>query len=165
MEIIGYSDSDFAGDRSDRKSTSGQIFFLRELPVTWNIVKQCVVAMSTCEAKYIAASSAACKSLCISRLIDELLLAKENSVKIMLANKSALELMKNPIHHSRSKHIDRRHHFIRDCIEGLMKLEYLRTKDQLADLFTKSLGRVKFCEFCAKIGVTVVRYVRDLKGV
>ena len=72
---------------------------------------------------------------------------EENLVKILVDNKSALELTRNPVHHSRSKHIDTRHHFIRDCIEGLIKLDYVRTEDQLADLFTKSLGRMKFCEF------------------
>ena len=87
---------------------------------------------------------------------------KGNSVKILVDSKSALELTKNPVHHSRSKHIDARHHFIRDCIEeGLIKLKYVRTEDQLADLFTKSLGRVKFCELRAKVCVTIVGNVTD----
>ena len=60
-------------------------------------------------------------------------------MKILVGNKSALELTRNPVHHSRSKHIDTRHHFIRDCIEeGLIKLEYMRTEDQLADQLAKS---------------------------
>ena len=66
LNIIGYSDSDFAGDVNDIKSTSGHIFFMVGLPITWNSVKQCVVALSTCEAEYIAVSSAACQSLWIS---------------------------------------------------------------------------------------------------
>ena len=82
---------------------------------------------------------------------------EENLVRILVDNKSAMELTRNPIYHSRSKHIDTRHHFIRDCTEeGLIKLDYVRTEDQLADLFTKSLGRVKFCEFRAKISVATV---------
>ena len=163
MKITGYSDSDFAEDINDRKSiTSGQIFFMGGLPITWNLVKQRVVALLTCEAEYIEVSSAACQSLWISRLISELVLVKENSVKISVDNKSALELTRNHVHHSRSKHIDTRHHFIRDCIEeGLIKLEYVTTEDQLADLFTKLLGRVKFCEFRAKISVTIVGNVID----
>ena len=162
MKITGYSDSDFAGGINDRKSTSCQIFFLGGLPITWNSVKQRVVALSTCEAEYIAVSSATCQSLCISRLVKELMSVEENLVKILVDNKSALELTRNPVHHSRSKHIDTRHHFIRDCIEeGFIKLEYVRTEDQLADLFTKSLGRVKFYEFCAKIGVSIVGTVAD----
>ena len=162
MRITGFSDSDFAGDINDRKSTSGQIFFLGGLPITWNSVKQRVVALSTCEAEYIAASSATCQGLWISRLIKELMSVEENLVKILVDNKSALELTWNPVHHSRSKHIDTRHHFIRDCMEeGLVKFEYVKTEDQLADLFTKSLGRVKFCEFCAKIGVSIVGTVTD----
>ena len=128
MKITGYSDSDFAGDINDRKSTSGQIFFLGGLPITWSLVKQRVVALSTCEAEYITVSSATCQGLWISRLIKELMSVEENLVKILVDNKSALELTRNPIHHSRSKHIDTRHHFIRDCIEeGLIKLDYVRT--------------------------------------
>ena len=125
-------------------------------------MKQRVVALSTCEAEYIAVSSAACQSLWISRLIKELMSVEENLVKILVDNKSALELTRNLVHHSRSKHIDTRHHFIRYCIEeGFIKLEYVRTEDQSADLFTKSLGRVKFCEFHAKIGVSIVGTVAD----
>ena len=135
------------------------------LPITWNSVKQCVVALSTCEAKYIAASSAACQSPWISRLIDELMSVKGNSVRILVDNKSALELTKNPVYHSRSKHTDTRHHFIRNCIEGLIKIKYVRTEDQLADLFTKSLRKVKFYEFRAKISVTVVQNCHRLKGI
>ena len=162
MKITGFSDSDFAGDINDRKSTSGQIFFLGGLPITWNSVKQRVVALSTCEAEYIAASSATCQGLWISRLIKELVSVEENLVRILVDNKSALELTRNPVHHSRSKHIDTRHHFIKDCMEeGLVKFEYVKTEDQLADLFTKSLGRVKFCEFRTKIGVSIVDTVTD----
>ena len=82
-------------------------------------------------------------------------------MKILVDNKLALELTKNLVRHSRNKHIDTRHHFIRYCIEGLIKLEYVRTEDQLADLFTKSLERVKFCEFRAKVCVTIVENVTD----
>ena len=156
MKITGYSDSDYVGYINDRKSISGQIFFLGGLPITWNLVKQRVVAQSTCEAEYIAVSSATCQGLWISRLIKELMSLEENLVKILVDNKSALELTRNPVHHSRSMHIDTRHHFIRDCIEGLIKLDYVRTEDQLANLFTKSLRRVKFCEFRAKISVATV---------
>ena len=91
MTITGYSDSDFAEDINDRKSTSGQIFFMGGLPITWNSVKQHVVALLTCEAEYIVVSLAACQSLWISRLISELVSVKENSVKILVDNKSALE--------------------------------------------------------------------------
>ena len=162
LKITGYNDRDFAGGINDRKSTSGQIFFMGGLPITWNSVKQRVVALSTCEAEYIAVSSADCQSLWISRLISELMSVKKNLVKILVDNKSALELTRNPVHHSRIKHIDTRHHFIRDCIEeGLIKLDYVRTEDQLADLFTISFGRVKVCEFRAKISVATVQNATD----
>ena len=124
MKITGFSDSDFAGDINDRKSTSGQIFLFGGLQITWNSVKQRVVALSTCEAEYIAVSSETCQGLLISRLIKELMSVEENLVKTLVDNKSALELTRNPVHHSHNKHIDTRHHFIRDCIEeGLITLD------------------------------------------
>jgi hypothetical protein len=72
----------------------------------------------------------------------------------MVDNKSAMALAKNPVFHDRSKHIRVKYHFIRDCLEeGSVKEYYICTKDQLADLLTKSLGRIKFQELCSRIGV------------
>ena len=80
----------------------------------------------------------------------------EDSVQVVLKvdNQSAISLSKNPVHHDRSKHIDLRYHFIRDCVElGKVNVEHLRTENQLADILTKSLGRVKFHEMKEKMGM------------
>jgi hypothetical protein len=114
--LTGFSDSDLAGDVDDRKSTSGSVFMLGSSLVTWASQKQRVVALSSCEAEYIASANAACQGIWLSRLLGELLGIQAPKVKLLVDNKSAIALSKNPVHHERSKHIDTRYHFIRDCV-------------------------------------------------
>jgi hypothetical protein len=76
----------------------------------------------------------------------------------MVDNKSAIALAKNPVLHDRSKHIDTKFHFIRDCIEeGKIKVEYVETAQQLGDILTKPLGRLRFQELRSKVGVEVIK--------
>jgi hypothetical protein len=151
--LVGYSDSDHAGDIDTSKSTSGILFFSKSL-VSWQSVKQQVLALSSCEAEYIAASTASTQVLWLVRLLGDLLDRDTGVVELRVDNKSALALAKNPIFHERSKHIRVRYHFIRGCLEeGSFKARYINTKDQLADLLTKPLGRIKFLELCSRIGI------------
>ncbi|WVZ93487.1 LOW QUALITY PROTEIN: hypothetical protein U9M48_039462 [Paspalum notatum var. saurae] len=146
--LVGYSDSDHGGDIDTSKSTSGILFFLGKCLVSWQSVKQQVVALSSCEAEYIAASTASTQALWLARLL---------AVELRVDSKSALALAKNPVFHERSKHIRVRYHFIRDCWEeGSIKARYINTKDQLADLLTKPLGRIKFLELRSRTGMTRV---------
>jgi hypothetical protein len=152
--LVGYSDSDLAGDVDDRKSTTGIIYFLGSSAVTWASPKQKVVALSSCEAEYIAAATAACQGVWLSRLVAELLGTTPAKVKLMVDNKSAIALSKNPVHHDRSKHIDTKFHYIRECIEeGKIDVVHVGTDGQLADIFTKALGKIKFVEMRQKLGV------------
>ena len=96
---MGYSDSDHAGDLEKRKSTSGILFFLNDNVVTWTSQKQRVVSLSSCEAEYIAAASATCQGVWLSRLIADLTGEKIQKFKLLMDNKSALELSKNPVYH------------------------------------------------------------------
>jgi hypothetical protein len=113
-----------------------------------------MVALSSCEAEYIAASTASTQALWLVRLLGDLLGRDTGAVKLRVDSKSALALTKNPIFHDRSKHIRVRYHFIRGClVEGSFKACYINTKDQFADLLTKPLGRIKFLEFCSRIGM------------
>jgi hypothetical protein len=154
MELIGYSDADHAGDCDDRKSTSGVFFFLGQSPVSWQSQKQRVVALSTCEAEYIAGATAACQGVWLSRLLSDLVNAKVVAPLIYIDNKSALALAKNPVLHDRSKHIDVRFHFIRDCISsGVIETDFIKTGDQLADLLTKPLPRERLQELRGRSGV------------
>jgi hypothetical protein len=154
-DFVGYSDSDHAGDIDTSKSTSGILFFLGKCLVSWQSVKQQVVAMSSCEAEYIAASTACTQAVWLARLLGDLLGRETRAVQLMVDSKSALALAKNPVFHERSKHIRLRHHFIRSCLdEGSITASYINTTDQLADLLTKPLGRIKFFELCTRIGMT-----------
>jgi hypothetical protein len=155
--LVGYSDSDFAGDVEDRKSTSGVGYFLGSSLVTWASQKQKIVALSSCEAEYVAAAAAACQGIWLSRLIADMLGTKETTVKLLMDNMSAIALSKNPVHHDRSKHIDTRYHFLRECIEeGKVEVDHVGTAEQLADIFTKALGRVRFIELRSALGVVSV---------
>jgi hypothetical protein len=117
LNLVGYSDSDMAGDVDDRKSTSGVIFFLGGNPVTWFSQKQRVVALSSCEAEYIAGAGAACQAVWLRRLIRDLLDVKLSPPLIKMDNMYVIALSKNPMLHDRSKHIDTKSHFIRECVE------------------------------------------------
>ncbi|XP_043812719.1 secreted RxLR effector protein 161-like [Manihot esculenta] len=156
-ELVGFSDSDLAGDTDDRKSTSGIIFFIGESPITWVSHKQRIVVLSSCEAEYIAATGGACQGLWLKKIIAEL--RGDDKVKPVLKvdNKSAISLANNPVFHERSKHIDTRIHFIRDCVQcGDIQLEYVKTEEQVADLLTKPLARQRFNELRDRIGVKQV---------
>lgn len=157
-ELIGFSDSDLAGDIDDRKSTTGVIYFLGAKPITWVSQKQRVVALSSCEAEYVAATAAACQGVWLGRMLDELIGGGTVRAVLKVDNKSAIALAKNPVHHERSKHIDTKYHFIRDCVQrGDIAVEHVRTEEQLADILTKPLGRQKFDELRGKIGVRDVK--------
>jgi hypothetical protein len=152
--LIGYSDSDLGGDVDERKSTAGVIFFLGEMVISWSSQKQKTVALSTCEAEYMAGASGACQAVWLKRLLDDIEGTNVQQPVLKMDNKSAIALSKNPVLHDRSKHIDTKFHFIRQCVEdGRICLDYVRTHEQMADILTKSLGRARFCELRDKIGV------------
>jgi hypothetical protein len=133
------------------------MFYLGKCPVSWQSLKQRVVALSSCEAKYVAATAAATQAVWLTRLLGELMGRKAECVELMMDSKSALALSKNPVFHEWSKHIELRYHFIRDCIEkGFIDADYINTKDQLANILTKALGRAKFLELRSRIGMIQV---------
>jgi hypothetical protein len=113
-----------------------------------------VVALSSCEAEYIAVSTTLTQVLWLVRLFSDLLGRDTGAVELRVDIKSALALAKNPVFHKWNKHIWVRYHFIRGCLEeGNFKACYINTRDQLADLLIKPLGRIKFLELCSRIGM------------
>jgi len=159
-QLTGYSDSDLAGDIDTRKSTTGVLFFLGSSIITWQSQKQKVVALSSCEAEYIAATTAACQGVWLARLLAEFRGEKNRAIILKIDSESAIQLSKNPVFHDRSKHIDVRYHYIRECVEeNRVKLQSVKTAEELADILTKALGPQQFCELRSKIGVIDVQTV------
>ncbi|XP_030924682.1 secreted RxLR effector protein 161-like [Quercus lobata] len=115
--LYGYSDSDWGGDQDERKSTTGYVFYLGSTAFTWMSKKQSTVALSICEAEYVAVSSSTCVEIWLKNLLKEFDHPQEESIIIYVDNKSATELSKNPIQHGRSKHIDMKYHFWRDYVK------------------------------------------------
>ncbi|CAL1356029.1 unnamed protein product [Linum trigynum] len=145
FKLVGYCDSDWAGDMDDRKRTTGFVFFLGDTAFTWSSKKQAIVTLSTCEAEYVAPTSCACHAIWMRKLLKELNMTQEESTEIFVDNKSTLALAKNPVFHDRSKHIDTRYHFLRECVEQKeVALKYVKTEDQIADIFTKPLKQDVF---------------------
>uniref|UniRef100_A0A151UGR9 Copia protein n=1 Tax=Cajanus cajan TaxID=3821 RepID=A0A151UGR9_CAJCA len=116
LSLIGYLDSDYAGCRLDRKSTSGTCHLLGSALVSWHNKKQACVALSTIEAEYIAAGSCCAQILWMKQQL-KYYGTELNKIPLRYDNTSAINLTKNPILHSRTKHIEIRHHFLRDHVQ------------------------------------------------
>jgi len=144
-DITGYTDADWAADAHDRKSVSGYLFVLAGGPITWKSKKQSVVALSTMESEYIAACTAAQESVWLMRLIAEITSSAVKRVTLFEDNNACIALSSNPISHARSKHIDIRFHYLRECVSnGWVQLVKIPTDKMLADILTKPLHAPKF---------------------
>jgi len=137
--LMGYCDTDWAGSADDRKSTSEGCFFLGNYLVSWFSKKQSFVSLSTAEAEYIAVGSSCSQLVWMKQMLEEYDV-QQCVLTLYCDNLSAINISKNPIQHSRTKHIDIRHRFIRDLVEDkVVTLDHEITEEQLADIFTKAL--------------------------
>ena len=156
-QLIGYSDADWAGDRDDRHSTSGYVSLLSGGAITWMSKKQASVALSTAEAEYIALSSAAQEVVWLCRLLSDFGMEMSTCTQIMEDNQGSIAISRNPVLHSRSKHIDIRYHYIREAIDhGIVDLTYCPTKEMVADILTKAVSRGQFEYLRIKMGLQLV---------
>ncbi|GJS30709.1 retrovirus-related pol polyprotein from transposon TNT 1-94 [Tanacetum coccineum] len=144
IETVVYADSDHAGDYVDRKSTSGICTFVGCCLTSWFSKKQTALAISTTEAEYVSAEKACQQALWMKQaLIDYDV--RLDDVPIMCDNKGAIDLSKNPVQHSRTKHIEIRHHFLRDNVQkGHILIKKVPSVDNIADILTKPLKRESF---------------------
>ncbi|KAK2439768.1 hypothetical protein QL285_011252 [Trifolium repens] len=153
-ELLSYSDSDWCGDRVDRRSTSGYLFKFLRGPISWCSKKQPVVALSTCEAEYIAGALTACQAVWILNLLQDLKIEVNKPLKLMIDNKSAINLAKNPVLHGRSKHIETKYHFLRNQVQnGVLEVVHCSTQKQLTDVMTKAIKTDQFLRLRDGIGV------------
>ena len=156
-ELVGYSDSDWAGDVDTRRSTSGYSFFLGASLISWSSKRQPTVAKSSTEAEYVALSAAAQEAIWLRRLLIDLRSPSVHPTVINEDNQGAIELSRNPKHHSRVKHIDIAYHFARERVEsGEIEVVYCPTDSMIADVMTKGLPRTQFEKFRSLMGVVEV---------
>ncbi len=161
VNVDAFSDADWAGDKSDRRSTTGYVVCVNGCVVSWGVKKQSTVALSTAEAEYMAVSSTTQEILWVIQLLNEMMFTIDNStigednnkqryqpsniVMLWCDNQAAVSIGTNDTHHQRTKHIDIRHHFVRDVVKsGVIALKWISTRFQLADVLTKALGSITF---------------------
>ncbi|XP_043694337.1 secreted RxLR effector protein 161-like [Telopea speciosissima] len=145
FSLTAFSDADWAGSIDDRKSTSGGALFLGKSLVAWHSKKQESVSLSTAEAEYIATTASCTQVLWMQRQISDFGLSSDGPVTIMCDNMSAINISKNPVQHSRTKHIDIRYLFLKEKItSNAVRLEFVSTTDKVADIFTKPLPKDNF---------------------
>ena len=140
--LAGMSDADWAV----RHSTSGHVFSMSKAAISWGSKKQPTIALSSCESEIMAASEAAKEAVYLDRFVEELGFKDDaDPIHLSLDNKAAIDSSYNPENHSRTKHIDRRHYFIRELVEeGRIVVPFVSSEDNLADFFTKPLKPVRF---------------------
>ena len=150
-DTVGYTDSDFASDILDRKSTSGNIILMGNDPICWNSKKQSIVATSTTEAEYISVSLCIKKILWVKNILFELLNFKK-PIALYTDNLSSKIAIKNGNLNPKLKHISIKYHFNIDNIEkNIIKLKYIDTTNMLADILTKCVNGNKIENFANQI--------------
>ena len=150
--MTGFSDASW-GSSVDRKSITGYCFCLNKGGplISWKSKKQPTVALSSCEAEYMALAATTQESLFLTQLLHDIDIDGDcqfEPVTIFGDNQGAIALIENPVHHQRSKHIDIKYHFIRtEFNRGRIRIGYMPSEDMVADIFTKSVSRFKLIKF------------------
>ena len=150
VELTGYSDSDWAGNPDDIKSTSGYAFNIGTGVMSWSNKKQLTVSLSSTKAEYKALCNATCEVVWLRRILEDIGNKQMKPIVLKCDNQSSIKLAHNSIYHARTKHIEIQHHFVREKIQSKeIDLSYCNTTDNVVDIFTKPLGKMNF-EECRK---------------
>lgn len=153
-EIIGYCDADWAGDRNERRSTTGYVFQLQGGAISWATRKQPTIALSSTEAEFMSLVAAIQEAIWLKRLEGEIFLQAPKSIQLYCDNQGAIHLATNSNYHARTKHIDVKNYFIREKLaEGMIKLNYLCTKEMIADIMTKPVNHIVLNSFIDDYGL------------
>ena len=154
LDVVAYTDADWAGDRDDRRSTSGYFTLVGGNLVTWRSKKQKVVALSSAEAEFRGIAKGVTEILWLRRLLTELGFMPIKSSVLYCDNQAAINISENPVQHDRTKHVEIDRHFIKEKLENeTIKLPHVRSEDQLADILTKAVATQSFENVLHKLGV------------
>jgi Reverse transcriptase (RNA-dependent DNA polymerase) len=153
VDIRAYSDADWAGNPTDRRSTSGYCTFVGGNLVTWKSKKQAVVARSSAEAEYRAMAAITSEIVWLRLLLKELGFDMSGKpTKLFCDNQAAIHIASNPVFHERTKHIEVACHFVREkLLDKTIETPFICSRDQLADIFTKALSKGVFCKLMSKL--------------
>ncbi|WVZ70160.1 LOW QUALITY PROTEIN: hypothetical protein U9M48_018848 [Paspalum notatum var. saurae] len=161
FDLLGYSNSDHAGCKVDRKSTSGTCQFLGQSLVSWSSKKQTSVALSTAEAEYVAAGACCAQLLWMRQTLRDFD-CEFSKIPLLCDNESVVKLANNPVQHARTKRIDIGHHFLRDHeAKGDIAIHHVSSENQLADIFTKPLDESRFCDLRSELNILDSRNVNS----
>ena len=144
QHVVGYCNSDYAGDLDKRISTTGYVFTLAKAPVSWKSTLQSTVVLSTTEAEYMAITEAVKEAIWLQGLLDDLGVGQKQVI-VFCDSQSTIHLAKNQVYHARTKHIDVRYYFVQEIIEeGGVLVQKIKTDDNPADMLTKVVTTIKF---------------------
>ena len=143
--LVAYSEVDWVGCFDVRRSSSGTTFFLGNCLVSWSSKKQSSVSLSIVEAEYMATTTCCNQILWMKQTLQDIHVTCDEPIPILCDNTSAISISKNPVMHPKTKHIPIKFHFHREQVtDKNIKMEYIGTKEQIADIFTKRLPRETF---------------------
>jgi len=154
LDIDGYTDADWAGSVTDRRSTSGYITFVGGNLVTWRSKKQKVVASSSAEAEFRGMTKGLYELLWLKKLLTEIGFPPVSAMNLFCDNKAAIAVAQNPVQHDRTKHVEVDRHFIKQNVEAkIVQFPFVKSGDQLADMLTKAVAGRDFHNSLNKLGV------------
>jgi hypothetical protein len=154
LRVEGYTVADWAGNISDRKSTSGYFMFVGGNLVTWRSKKQNVVALSSAEAEFRGMAKGLCELLWLKRLLIEIGFAPNCEMNFFCDNKAAIDISHNPVQHDRTKHMEVDRHFIKQNFETkTIRFPFVKPENQLADVLTKAVCSKDFYNSLHKLGI------------
>lgn len=165
-QVVGYSDSDWAGDPETRRSTSGFVFCLANGPISWNSKRQRAVSTSSVEAEYVALYGATREATWVRQLLAELGFRQEQPTTIFEDNNGCIAISQNRRTDERTKHIDVKYHFTREKVEqGTIVVKPCRTDQMIADSLTKPIDTKKYLWCRQAMGLVDITHIGDkLRG-
>ncbi|KAM1320779.1 hypothetical protein ACFX2F_013932 [Malus domestica] len=164
--LIGYCDSDWTGSEDDMRSTSGYAFTLGSGMFSWASIKQNTVALSTAEAEYVSAAEATSQAKWLRFVLEDFGEEQVEGTQILCDNTSTIAMTKNLVFHQKTRHINRKFHFIREAIQAKeIELVYCRTEEHIADILTKALPKDRFVYLRELLGVKSAKGLEGSVGV